>query len=151
MIVTREVYEQMEAAARAAAPLEACGLLAGRDGTICRFYVLTNADQSAEHYSMKPEEQFLAIRDMRARKLDLLGIWHSHPATPARMSEEDLRLAYTPDAAYLILSLAGGRPDLRGFRMADGRAAEIELRIEKSVADARPAGDRPGAPQGATP
>lgn len=124
------ILSSMLEAARGAAPLEACGLLGGRNGTVSVFYELDNIDASGEHYSMKPEQQFAAVKDMREKKLNMLAIWHSHPATPARMSDEDIRLAYTPDVAYLILSLADpNHPDLRGFTVAGNKPAEIEITI----------------------
>ena len=46
------------------------------------------------------------------------------------MSDEDLRLAYTPDVVYVIVSLADPkRPDTRGFILNDGVATEVELDI----------------------
>ncbi len=128
LIIEREVYDAMVMAARRAAPMEACGLCAGKDGHVTQFYELTNADASAEHFSMKPAEQFAAIKDMRAKGLRMLAIWHSHPTTPARMSEEDLRLAYTPDTVYLILSLASSeQPELRGFFVLNGRPLPVSV------------------------
>lgn len=125
-----EVRAAMVRAAEAAAPLEACGLIGGRDGRLTRLYNLTNLDASAEHYMLDPEEQFAAVKDMRVRGLELLAIWHSHPATPARMSEEDLELAYTPDVVYLIVSLASPEgPELRGFTVREGRSDQVELEI----------------------
>lgn len=132
LTISRNVYEQMVAAARSAAPLEACGLLAGTGERVTKCYVLTNIDASPEHFSMLPEEQFAAVKDMRAAGLKMLGIWHSHPASPARMSKEDLRLAYTPDVAYVILSLAQSRgPSIRAFVARDGAAHETPVIIEE--------------------
>ncbi len=126
--VTPSVYEQMLLAAEVEAPLEACGLLGGTGGHACHCFRLTNADASAEHYSMLPEEQFAAIKEMRQLGLSMLAIWHSHPESPARMSEEDMRLALTPGVVYLILSLADpAHPDLKGFRVTDGRPQQIEV------------------------
>ena len=130
LTMQRRVYDAMLDAARRAAPLEACGLLGGRHEQATDFYELENTDASGEHYTMSPAEQFAAVKDMRARGTRMLAIWHSHPATPARMSGEDLRLAYTPDVLYLILSLAEpDRPDLRGFVVNDGRSEETEIGI----------------------
>lgn len=129
--IARGVARDMLEAAWEAAPLEACGLLAGAGGRASKCYVLANADESAEHYSMQPAEQFAAVKDMRARGLALVAIWHSHPASHARMSAEDMRLAYTPDVAYVILSLAepGGRT-IRAFDVCDGVAQEVPVKIE---------------------
>ena len=130
--ISRQIHDIILGAARAAAPLEACGLLAGAGDRVTKCYTLTNADASPEHYSMKPEEQFAAIKDMRAAGLEMLCIWHSHPASPARMSAEDMRLAYTPDVVYAILSLAeAGGPRIRAFVVRDGVTHETQVIIEE--------------------
>lgn len=124
------VYEAIVQAARRAAPLEACGLCGGNDGHVTRFYELTNADASGEHYSLLPEEQFATVRDLRAHAADLLAIWHSHPASPARMSVEDLRLAFTPETVYLIVSLAvPDEPELRGFTVHHGQPETVDITL----------------------
>ena len=128
MNIPGNIFCELIEAAKEDAPIEACGLLAGKDGEVTKFYRLTNADKSAEHYTMIPEEQFAAIKDMRKEGLKMLAVWHSHPETPARMSEEDIRLAYTPDTLYTILSLADPeQPVLKGFEMIDGKPQEAEI------------------------
>ena len=118
-------FEKMVAYARAGLPNEACGLLAGTEENgvrdIKEVYLLRNLDQSNEHFSLDPREQLSAIRDMRAKGLKPLGNWHSHSETPARPSEEDIRLAYDPNATYLILSLESKTvPNLNAFHIQDG-------------------------------
>lgn len=131
LIITQNTYDSLVTAAREAAPLEACGLLGGCDSRATEFYRLTNADASGEHYSMRPEDQFAAVKDMRAKGVRMLAIWHSHPATPARMSEEDLRLAYTPDVVYVIVSLADANgPAIHGFTVTNEVPEEADIKIE---------------------
>ena len=128
LTIARAVWTELAAAAGKAVPLEACGLLAGRDGNVTKFYPMTNVDASPEHFSMQPEEQFAAVKDMRRMELKLLAIWHSHPSTPPRMSAEDLRLAFTPDVAYVILSLAPDtNPECRAFIINSGSPQSIEV------------------------
>lgn len=130
LTIARAVWVELVAAAGKAAPLEACGLLAGRDGKVTKFYAMTNIDASAEHFRMKPEEQFAAVKDLRRLGLKLLAIWHSHPASPPRMSEEDLRLAYTPDVVYVILSLAVFQGAvLCGYRVTHGVSEQVEIAV----------------------
>ena len=74
-------------------------------GTVEHVYLLTNIDESNEHFSMDPREQLAAVKDARAHGWEMLGNWHSHPESPSRPSEEDKRLAFDSTAAYLILSL----------------------------------------------
>lgn len=132
LVIKHETYSQLITAAEAAAPLEACGLLAGQNGHVTKFYEMTNADASPEHFTMLPKEQFVAVKDMRAKGTEMLAIWHSHPATPPRMSEEDINLAYMPGAVHVILSLANTRKhDIKGFRVNNGIPETINLIIEE--------------------
>lgn len=101
-------------------PNEACGLIAGRikdeDKVIEKIYLMTNLDQSHEHFSMDPREQLTAVKDMRTNDYLPLGNFHSHPNTPSRPSEEDKQLAYDPMTDYLILSLMEiKKPVLKAF------------------------------------
>ncbi len=130
LTISRAVWAELAATAGKAVPNEACGLLAGGDGQVTKFYPMTNVDASPEHFSMKPEEQFTAVKDMRRMGLKMLAIWHSHPSTPPRMSAEDLKLAFTPDVAYVILSLApGATPECRAFAVNGGIPKSIEMVI----------------------
>ncbi|MDR1312342.1 MAG: M67 family metallopeptidase [Deltaproteobacteria bacterium] len=115
-------------------PLEGCGLIAGsvNDGVkkVAKAYVLKNLDQSRVHFTVDQREQLSAVRDMRALGLAPLGNFHSHPDTPARPSEEDVRLSFDPAASYLILSLAGPEPVLKSFRVDRESGAVEEEPIE---------------------
>jgi len=126
------VFDRMVAQARAAAPIESCGILAGQKNRIERLYEMTNIDNSPTHYSMNPTEQFAVIKRMRAAGLKMLAIYHSHPLTPARLSEEDKRLALTPDVAYVVLSLKDAEnPCAKVFVVDQGQVREICLMIVK--------------------
>ena len=109
LYMTKSDYEKILAHCREGLPNEACGLIAGtKDGDkkeIKKVYLLTNVDQSNEHFSMDPKEQLAAVKDMRVNGYELLGNFHSHPESPSRPSEEDKRLAYDSKVNYLILSL----------------------------------------------
>jgi proteasome lid subunit RPN8/RPN11 len=130
LAIDKAVYDEMVNASRQALPIEACGLLGGSFGRVTSFYQLTNTDNSPEHCSMLPDEQFAAVKDMRQKGQRMLAIWHSHPATPARMSEEDLRLAYTPDVAYAVLSLEfPENPVLRAYTVEDSTPTEVPVII----------------------
>ena len=119
--------------ARQGLPNEACGLLAGEvqgdEKVIKKVYCLNNLDQSPEHFSMAPEEQFKAVADLRKNGLVLLGNFHSHPASPARPSEEDLRLAFDPTLSYVIISLQTGEPVLKSFLIRKGAVSEEVVQV----------------------
>ncbi len=127
-------YEKILAHAESELPNEACGLIGGvfKDGVkvIKKVYLLTNTDQSNEHFSMDPREQLSAIKDMRANGLVPLGNWHSHPESPSRPSDEDKRLAYDSKASYMILSLMDREnPVLNSFHISGADAEKEQLEI----------------------
>lgn len=128
-------FEKILAHARAEAPVEACGLIAGRiedeNKLIDKVYILTNVDHAEEHFTLDPKEQLAAVKDMRANGLVPLGNWHSHPVSPSRPSQEDKRLAYDSRASYLILSLMDeNSPVLNSFHIEGDDAQKEELVIE---------------------
>ncbi|MDR1103435.1 MAG: M67 family metallopeptidase [Tannerella sp.] len=110
-------------------PDEACGLLAGVDGVVKKRFPLENTDHSPEHFSFDPREQFRVLREARAEGLRILAGYHSHPSTPARPSDEDIRLAFDPDILYLIVSLAGEQPVVKAFaKTAGGGMSPVEIK-----------------------
>lgn len=126
--------DKILAHARKEAPLEACGLIGGRDHDgireIEKVYILTNVDHTSEHFSLDPQEQLRAVMDMRKSGLKPLGNWHSHPASPSRSSREDIRLAFDYTASYLILSLMDDEhPVLHSFHVENGVSRQEELEI----------------------
>jgi proteasome lid subunit RPN8/RPN11 len=133
LILPREHFDRMIAHARTGLPNEACGLFAGEiagdEKTVKAVYCLTNTDKSAEHFSMAPEDQFKAIADIRKKGYTLLGNFHSHPATPARPSEEDIRLAFDPSLSYIIISLKDPDPALKSFTIRNGAAEEEPVQV----------------------
>ena len=126
-------YEKIVAHAKAEAPVEACGLIAGElngeDKIIKKVYILTNTDHAEEHFTLDPREQLAAVKDMRAEGLTPLGNWHSHPVSPSRPSEEDKRPAYDSSASYMILSLMNAEPVLNSFHIEGDNAEKEQLVI----------------------
>jgi [CysO sulfur-carrier protein]-S-L-cysteine hydrolase len=126
-------YEKIINQAKAEYPLECCGLIAGtkkdEDVYIEKVYTLRNIDESSEHFSMDPKEQFDTIRAIRGKALILLGNYHSHPYTPSRPSEEDKKLAYDPKALYGIVSLEKEEPVFNIFKITKEGVEKLEYLI----------------------
>jgi len=127
--IKQSVIDQIVVHARHDLPNEACGYLAGNEGVATHSYQLTNIDHSPEHFSFDPAEQFQTVRNARNKGLQILANYHSHPATPARPSAEDIRLAYDPEISYLIISLADNQIDVKSFRIKDSIAEKEEISI----------------------
>ncbi len=128
-----QFLDEMVDYARENLPNEACGLIAGTEDEegkeIKKVYYLTNADAAMDHFTMNPQEQLSAIKDMRANGWKPLGNWHSHPQSPSRPSEEDKRLAYDPKASYMILSLMAQNPVLNSFHIENQAVEKEDLQI----------------------
>ena len=114
--------------ARADAPHECCGLLAGRDGVITQDFPAKNALASKTAYEIAPAELFEIFRTLRARQLDLLGIYHSHPHSENAPSPTDVTGANYPDTPYFIISLLpGAQNPVRAFQISDSRVTELTI------------------------
>jgi proteasome lid subunit RPN8/RPN11 len=112
-------------------PNEACGLIAGTDGSAVKVFAMRNLDASPASYRLDPKEQLEVFDRMDADGLELFGIYHTHTHSEAYPSETDRRLAFYPEARYVIVSLSDREnPVVRAFRITDGEVTEEELTIE---------------------
>jgi [CysO sulfur-carrier protein]-S-L-cysteine hydrolase len=120
--------DEVVAHARAEAPKEACGLVAGRDARATRVIRCTNASPTAvTRYTIDPREQLRAFRDIEANGEELVAIYHSHPVTQAYPSPTDRAEAHYPDAFYVLVSLRDATPEVRAFRVRDGWVRQVPL------------------------
>lgn len=124
------LLEKMFNHAKEEYPQEACGILAGRDGKVCRVYQMENSDNSFRTYNMDSREQFRVFRDIRKREMQLSGIYHSHVASEAYPSARDKELAFYPEARYLIISLRNFEtPEIKAYKIRDGQVEEEKIEI----------------------
>ncbi len=124
--IARAHWEQMRAHVAAAAPLEACGLLAGKERQSGAVYRITNELASRERFRMQPSEQLKAFVDIEKAGAELLAIYHSHPAGPPRPSKTDVAEALYPGVIHLIWSPQDGEWNCGAFLLDEGRADQVE-------------------------
>ena len=136
MVIPQNIIEELIEQAKKDAPDESCGYLLGtpsseegqgvvaKESVVTENYWMENIDHSPEHFSFAPKDQFAALR--YARKI--LANWHSHPASPSRPSQEDLRLANDPTIRYAILSLHEGI-HLNSFKILNGEVVDKEVHL----------------------
>ena len=127
--IPRSAYDAMIAHALKDTPIEACGYLAGINGEVAYDIPMKNTDASNEHFSFDPQEQFDAFKKTQKEELRLIAVYHSHPETPARPSEEDIRLAFDPNVSYIIVSLASETPDVKSFIIKNKTVEKEEIVI----------------------
>jgi proteasome lid subunit RPN8/RPN11 len=105
-----------------ARPLEACGLIAGRNGRGRKLYRCSNSSGDEHHYEISVGEVYRASLDADRYGWTLLGSWHSHPEGPDRLSDDDL--AGAPDIpgwVHVLVSFADGEGTLRAFILRNDR------------------------------
>ena len=130
MIIPQDIIEELIEQAEKDAPDESCGYHLGTaDGNVTENYRMENIDHSSEHFSFAPKDQFAALKYARSKDLKILANWHSHPASPSRPSQEDLRLANDPTISYAILSLLDGQPKLNSFKILNGEVVDKEIHL----------------------
>jgi proteasome lid subunit RPN8/RPN11 len=116
--------------ARQEYPLESCGILAGKNGKIIRFYPMGNKEKSSSCYLMEPEEQVRVFQEIEKEGLELSAIYHSHPHTAAFPSQRDVDYAFYPDSLILIISLMEETvPQIRAFQIAKGKIEEKTVKL----------------------
>jgi proteasome lid subunit RPN8/RPN11 len=120
LFIKKSVLQEIIFHAKKEFPIEACGYLAGKEGVVDSHFALTNMDDRQDHFSFAPYEQFQIARTVRACGRQLSAVYHSHPATLAYPSLEDVRLAYDPDISYVIISLATDTPEVKSFKIQAG-------------------------------
>lgn len=118
----------MRAEAAKTSAQECCGVLAGRDEIITHIFPATNVLASATAYEIAPQELFRVMKGIRAAKLHMMGIYHSHPAGENRPSRSDVERAFYPETPYFILSPLPGAPQpVRAFSIREGQVAELKI------------------------
>ena len=125
--IPAHVRDVMVAQSLAELPNECCGLLLGKQH-IERAVPMRSIPPAPDAYYMDPEQQVEVFTKMEAAGEQLLGIYHSHPKGPLEPSGMDLKLAFHPDALYVIISLEDPEnPVLGAYFLRSGQFAEVEV------------------------
>ncbi|MBW8804268.1 MAG: peptidase [Catenulispora sp. 13_1_20CM_3_70_7] len=135
LTIPQEIYDAIVAHARADHPDEACGIVAGPEGSDRpeRFVPMTNAERSPTFYRLDSDEQFKVWREMDDRDEEPVVVYHSHTSTEAYPSRTDVSYASEPNAHYVLVSTrdADGLGDFqfRSFRIVEGEITEEPVTV----------------------
>ncbi|MBX9641118.1 MAG: M67 family metallopeptidase [Mycobacteriaceae bacterium] len=132
LVIRADLVEAMVGHARRDHPDEACGLLAGPDGSDRpeRHIPMVNAERSPTCYRFDSSEQLRVWRALEAAEEVPVVIYHSHPNAEAYPSRTDIELAAEPDAHYVLVSTRDPhRQEMRSYRIVNGVASEESVDI----------------------
>ncbi len=130
--IDRTHYEAIVAHARRDHPDEACGVIAGPEGSDRpeRHIPMVNAARSPTFYEFDAAEQIKVWNEMFDRDEDPVVIYHSHTATEAYPSRTDVSIAGYPEAHYVLASTRDPETiEFRSFRIVDGEVTEEPVEI----------------------
>lgn len=136
LVIRRDLVDAMVAHARRDHPDEACGIIAGPDGSdrAERFIEMTNAERSPTFYRFDSKEQLTVWREMDANDEEPVVIYHSHTSTEAYPSRTDISYASEPNAHYVLVSTRDPQThELRSYRISlDGVVSEEQVQVVES-------------------
>jgi [CysO sulfur-carrier protein]-S-L-cysteine hydrolase len=145
--IDQETYDAIVAHARRDHPDEACGVVAGPEGSDRpeRFIPMVNAASSPTFYEFDPTDLLKLYREMDAREEEPVVVYHSHTATEAYPSRTDIGLAMEPHAHYVLVSTrehgnSDGPVEFRSYRIVDGVVTEEDIFVVPSLEDLRSQG-----------
>jgi proteasome lid subunit RPN8/RPN11 len=125
--ISRAHRDELIAHARDEAPNECCGYLRAAGGRVEQVFRAVNDRHSPYGYELDHRSLF-AVNELDDDGFEV-GIYHSHPRSAAEPSQTDINLARYPGWTYWIVSL-DGEPDVRVWRIADGKVEEEPLELE---------------------
>ncbi len=141
--IDRATYDAIVAHARKDHPDEACGVVAGAEGSDRpeRFLPMLNAARSPTFYEFDSADLLKLYRDMDDRGEVPVVIYHSHTATEAYPSRTDISYASEPEAHYVLVStrqhgdrtgLVDDEVEFRSFRIVEGQVREEDVDVVES-------------------
>jgi len=141
MKISRELLSQIHKHLESGYPNEACGVMLGKDGVVTEAVSADNeradapssgAESARNRYLIDPLVYMKIERDADKRRLEVLGIYHSHPDVAARPSRFDLDHAW-PNLSYFIVSVAKGKAvESNSWRLRDDRSQFDQEPVEIS-------------------
>ena len=135
----RATYDAIVAHAKRDHPDEACGIVAGPEGSdrAVRHVEMVNAAGSPTFYEFDSTDLLRLYREMDANDEEPVVVYHSHTATEAYPSRTDIGLANEPNAHYVLVSTrehgnSDGPVEFRSYRIVDGEVTEEDVLVNEN-------------------
>lgn len=123
--LTSGQVEQLTRIAEGALPNESCAFLLGKNDRVFEILQMRNADESRVSFSVEPQEVLRAYDLAESKRLQVIGIFHSHPAKPAPSGTDRKFMEINP-VVWIIYSST--EHNLRAY-FYDSDVREVEMKI----------------------
>jgi proteasome lid subunit RPN8/RPN11 len=108
LFITKSQKQVLTEHARKHAPNESCALLFGKEEpnsyTIKEVFLASNTDNSPINFTISNEELLKGYQEAEQKKLDVVGIFHSHPHSEAIPSATDRKFMEINPVVWIIFS-----------------------------------------------
>ena len=132
LTIDRATHDAIVAHARRDHPDEACGIVAGPEGSDrpARFVPMLNAARSPTFYEFDSADLLQLYKELDANDEEPVVVYHSHTATEAYPSRTDINLAQEPGAHYVLVSTREPEEtEFRSYRIVDGVVTEEPVEV----------------------
>ncbi len=130
-------YLKIKAHGEETYPEECCGVLIGGYSEIRAVALearrMRNVNEGSKNtrYNIDPLDLVKLEDELDEKGLQILGIYHSHPNHPAKLSETDFKFAW-PNLSYLVISVNNGKAEkMSSWRLEMDGAEKVKFKQEK--------------------
>jgi len=108
-------------------PNESCALLFGKDNQVSDLFLTENIEKSPVNFTISNKQLIEGYKIAEEKKIDVIGIFHSHPNSDAFPSNTDKKFMQSNPVAWIIYS--GINKNFKAF-LLESNIIEIPI-IEK--------------------
>ena len=106
-------------------PNEACAILFGKNNQVLDIFLAENIDESPINFTISNEQLLEGYKIAEDKKMDVIGIFHSHPNSDAFPSNTDKKFMQSNPVVWIIYS--GINKNFRAFTLeSDIKEISIE-------------------------
>tara|TARA_B110001469_G_scaffold85005_1_gene80452 strand:- start:334 stop:726 length:393 start_codon:yes stop_codon:yes gene_type:complete len=107
-------------------PNEACAILFGKDNQVLDIFLTENIEESPLNFTISNEQLIEGYNIAEDKKMDVIGIFHSHPNSDAFPSNTDKKFMQSNPVVWIIYS--GINKNFRAFIL---ESDSVEIQIEE--------------------
>ena len=105
-------------------PNESCAILFGKDNTVSEVFLTKNIEESPVNFTISNEQLIEGYKIAEEKKVDVIGIFHSHPNSEAYPSNTDKKFMQSNPVAWVIYS--GTNKDFKAY-LLESEVREIPI------------------------
>ena len=85
-------------------PNESCAILFGKDDQVLDLFLTENIENSPVNFTISNKQLIEAYKIAEEKKMEVVGIFHSHPSSDAYPSNTDKKFMQSNPVAWIIYS-----------------------------------------------